>query len=50
MITLTTICEARKNTGTKLWKLHKPYNTTMKKYYLKIINTNCQLTMYPDQI
>ena len=50
MITLTTIFEARKNRGTKPKKLHKPYNATMKKYYRKIINTKCQLTMYPNQI
>ena len=49
MITLITF-EARKNRGKKPQKLHKPYNATMKKYYRKIINTKCQLTMYPNQI
>ena len=50
MIILTTIFEARKNGGAKLWKLHKPYSATMKKYYRKIINTKCQLTMYSNLI
>ena len=46
MITLTTIFDARKNRGTKLYKLHKPYNATMEKYYFKIINTKYQLRKF----
>ena len=49
MITLT-IFEAKKNRCTKLQKLHKPDDPTMKKYYNKIINTKCQLTMHPNKI